>query len=239
MTCRNLASSALQHAPIHRRSKPNGAIGGSSQMTLSSKMGGYSYFARSPHSFQCFGHCSSIKNISHDGSFHPAHDDVVFFSPPCASCSIISSRCASSIPARRHPLWMDGSTVHFPAMEVLGSLGARNSYSPSSRCFLCWRSEHNAPGLSSIVPVSICCLSSCVADGTAADNTGAAFAFSYRLARANFSFDLTTVLIFAMLVPASAPSLFIEWLETKPFPSSRNDSCLFSPELFLVDCCNI
>ena len=37
MTCRNLASSALQHAPIHRRSKPNGAIGGSSQMTLSSK----------------------------------------------------------------------------------------------------------------------------------------------------------------------------------------------------------
>ena len=61
------------------------------------------------HSFQCFGHCSSIKNISHDGSLHPAHDDVVFSSPPCAPCSIISSRCASSIPGGRHPLW--GSRV--------------------------------------------------------------------------------------------------------------------------------
>ena len=50
------------------------------------------------HSFQCFGHCSSTKNISHDGRLHPAHDAVVFSSPPCAPCSIISSRCASSNP---------------------------------------------------------------------------------------------------------------------------------------------
>ena len=57
------------------------------------------------HSFQCFGHCSSIKNILHDGRLHPAHDAVVFSSPPCAPCSIISSRCASSNPGGRHPLW--------------------------------------------------------------------------------------------------------------------------------------
>ena len=48
MACRNLAFSALQHAPIHRRSKPNGAIEGPSKIILSSKMGGYSYFGRSP-----------------------------------------------------------------------------------------------------------------------------------------------------------------------------------------------
>ena len=48
MACRNLAFSALQHAPIHRRSKPNGAIEGPSKIILSSKMGGCSYFGRGP-----------------------------------------------------------------------------------------------------------------------------------------------------------------------------------------------
>ena len=57
------------------------------------------------HSFQWYGQCSSIEKMSHDGSCHSAHDGVVFSFPPCAPCSIISSRCASSIPGGRHPLW--------------------------------------------------------------------------------------------------------------------------------------
>ena len=52
MACLSLAFSALQHAPIHRRSKPNGAIEGPSKMILNSQMGVYSYFgqgAPAPH----------------------------------------------------------------------------------------------------------------------------------------------------------------------------------------------
>ena len=50
------------------------------------------------HSFQWYGQCSSIEKMSHDGSCNSAHDGVVLSSPPCAPCSIISSRCASSNP---------------------------------------------------------------------------------------------------------------------------------------------
>ena len=61
------------------------------------------------HSFQWYGQCSSIEKMPQDGSFPPAHDGVVISSSAWTPCSMISSRCASSIPGGRHPLW--GSRV--------------------------------------------------------------------------------------------------------------------------------
>ena len=61
------------------------------------------------HSFQWYGQCSSIKKMSQDDSCPPAHDGVVLSSSAWTPCSIILSRCASSIPGGRHPLW--GSRV--------------------------------------------------------------------------------------------------------------------------------